>query len=151
MAHDASAVLGAPQLAGTLVNPTGMTKKVTASVAGGEIAGVAGNLAASLTTGPAYAGAPEVPNFGRVAYVAASDSELALVKTKSGAFSMKLTDEVLARVPRSDIASSELAQGRLLSKLKLVFTNGVTWEFDIPKQAKKTAQGLVTALGGELT
>ena len=24
------------------------------------------------------------------------------------------------------------------------------WEFDIPKQAKKTARGLVEALGGEL-
>jgi hypothetical protein len=151
MAHDASGVLGAPQVAGTLVNPKGMTKKMTASVAGGEVAGMAGNLAAGLATGPAYAGAPDVPNFGRVAYVAASDRELALVKTKTGAFSMKLTDQVLARVPRSDIASSELAQGALLSKLKIVFANGVTWEFDIPKQAKKTAQGLVTALGGALS
>jgi hypothetical protein len=151
MAEDASGVLGAPQVAGTLVNPKGMTKKMTASVAGGEVAGVAGNLAASLATGPAYAGAPEVPNFGRVAYVAVSEREIALVKTKSGAFKMKLTDEVLARVPRSDIASSELDRGRLLSKLKIVFTNGVTWEFDIPKQAKKTAEALVTALGGEST
>src|SRR4051812_1489283 len=106
MAEDASAALGAPQVAGTLVNPKGMTKKMTASAAGG--------LAASLATGPAYAGAPDVPNFGRVAYVAASDREIALVKTKTGAFKMKLTDEVLARVPRSDIASSELAQGALL-------------------------------------
>ena len=151
MAEDASAALGAPQVAGTLVNPKGMTKKMTASVAGGEVAGVVGNVAAGLATGPAYAGAPEVPNFGRVAYVAASERELALIKTKTGAFKMKVTDEVLARVPRSDIASSELDRGALLSKLKIVFTNGVTWEFDIPKQAKKSAQGLVSALGGELT
>jgi len=151
MAHDASAVLGAPQVAGTLVNPKGLTKKVTASVAGGEIGGVAGTFAASMATGPAYAGAPEVPNFGRVAYMAASDGEIVLVKTKTGAFKMKVTEEVLARVPRSDIASCELDQGKLLSKLKLVFGNGVTWEFDIPKQAKKTAKGLVTALGGQLT
>jgi hypothetical protein len=54
-------------------------------------------------------------------------------------------------VPRSDIASSELSQGALLSKLKIVFTNGVTCVFDIPRQAKKTAHGLVTALGGDLT
>jgi hypothetical protein len=151
VAEDASAALGAPQVAGTLVNPKGMTKKMTASVAGGEVGGVVGNLAASLVTGPAYAGAPAVPNFGRVGYVAASDREIALVKTKTGALKMKVTDEVLARVSRSDIASSELAQGVLLSKLKIVFTNGMTWEFDIPKQAKKSAQGLVTALGGELT
>jgi hypothetical protein len=137
--------------AGTLVNPKGMTKKVTASVAGGEIAGVAGNLAANLATGGAYAGAPEVPNFGRVGYVGANANELALVKTKSGAFKMKVTDEVLASAPRTDVAAAELEQGKLLSHLRIEFTNGVTWEFDIPKMAKKTAQELVTELGGRLT
>ena len=137
-------------LAGTLVNPKGMTKKVTASVAGGEIAGVAGNLAANLATGGPYAGAPQVPNFGRVGYVGASADELALVKTKSGAFKMKVTDEVLASAPRTDVATVELDQGKLLSHLKIAFTNGVTWEFDIPKMAKKTAQELVTELGGQL-
>jgi hypothetical protein len=138
-------------IAGSLVNPKGMTKKMTASVAGGEIAGVAGNLAAGLATGGAYAGAPEVPNFGRVGYVGVNADELALVKTKPGAFKMKVTDEILASAPRSDIASSELDQGKMLSHLKIEFTNGVTWEFDIPKMAKKTAQELVTALGGRLT
>lgn len=151
MADDASAALGAPQVAGTLVNPKGLTKKMTASVAGGQIAGVAGNLAASLATGPAQQGAADVPDFGRVAYLAASDREIALLKTKTGAFKMKVTDEVLARIPRTEIASSELAQGKLLSKLTIGFTDGATWEFDIPKQAKKTAQGFVTALGGQLT
>ena len=151
MADDASTALGAPEIVGTMVNPKGMTKKVTASVAGGQVAGVVGNLAAGLATGPAYAGAPEVPNFGRVAYVAASADALALVKTKTGAFKMKVTDEAIASVPRSDIASVELDQGKLLSHLKIVFANGVTWEFDIPKAAKKTAQGLVTALGGTLS
>lgn len=151
MADDASAVLGAPEIAGTFVNPKGMTKKVTASVAGGVVGGVAGNMAVSLATGPAYKGAAEVPNFGRVAYVAASADEIALVKTKSGMLKMKLTDEALARVPRSEIASSELDQGTLLSHLTIVFTNGVTWEFDVPKANKKTAQALVRALGGTLS
>ena len=80
MADDASGVLGAPEIAGTFVNPKGMTKKVTASVAGGEI------------------------------------------------------------------ASAELDEGRLLSHLKIVFGNGVAWEFDIPKANKKSAQDLVRAL-----
>jgi len=151
MADDATAALGAPEIAGTMVNPKGMTKKVTASVAGGQVAGVAGNLVAGLATGPAYWGAPDVPNFGRVAYVAASADALAIVKTKSGAFKMKVTDESLATVPRSEIASAELDQGKLLSHMTIVFNNGVTWEFDVPKAAKKTAQGLVTALGGTLT
>jgi hypothetical protein len=149
MAEDASAALGAPQVAGTLVNPKGLTKTMTASVAGGQVAGVVGNVAASLATG--RAGAPDVPDFGRVGYLAASEQEVALVKTKTGAFKMKVTDEVLTRVPRSEIVSSELDQGKLLSKLKITFANGVTWEFDVPKQGKKTAQGFVTALGGTLS
>src|SRR4051812_44021728 len=74
---------------------------------------MADDASAALATG---SGAPDVPDFGRVAYLAAGDSELALVKTKTGAFKMKVTDEVLVRVPRSDIASSELDQGKLLSK-----------------------------------
>ena len=143
MADDASGVLGAPEIAGTFVNPKGMTKKVTASVAGGEIAGVAGNLAAGLATGPTYAGAPDVPDFGRVAYVAASADEIAIVKTKSGMLKMKVSDEVLARVPRSEIASAELDEGRLLSHLKIAFGDDVAWEFDIPKANKKSAQALV--------
>ena len=151
MADDATAALGAPEIAGTMVNPKGMTKKVTASVAGGVVGGVAGTFAAGMATGGAYAGAPEVPNFGRVGYLAASADSVALVKTKSGAFKMKVTDESLATVPRSEIASAELDQGKLLSHLTIVFNNGVTWEFDIPKAAKKTAQGLVTALGGTLS
>ena len=149
MADDASAALGAPQVAGTLVNPKGLTKKMTASVAGGEVAGVVGNVAASLASGPA--GAPQVPDFGRVGFVAVSADDIAIVKTKTGAFKMKVTDEVLARAPRSDITSSELDQGMMLSKLKIAFANGVLWEFDIPKQAKKSAQGLVNTLGGQLT
>ena len=61
MADDASGVARCPGDRRTFVNPKGMTKKVTASVAGGEIAGVAGNVAADLATGSPYAGAPDVP------------------------------------------------------------------------------------------
>jgi hypothetical protein len=38
----------------------------------------------------------------------------------------------------------------LLSHLKLEFEGGVTWEFDVPKQGKKTAKSVVEALGGAI-
>jgi hypothetical protein len=117
MADDASIALGAPQIAGTLVNPKGLTKKMTAATAGGEIGGAVGSLAASVIAGKDSDGAADLPNFGRVGYVAASGSEIALVKTKTGAFKMKVSDEVLARAPRGDIRSIELDQGKLLSHL----------------------------------
>lgn len=150
MAQDASQALGAPELAGTLVNPKGLTKKMTASVAGGVVGGAVGSFAAQMATGGGtpYAGAPEVPSFGRVGYVAVSENEVALVKTKTGLLKMKVSDEVLARVPRAEIESVDLDKGTLLSHLKIAFTNGVSWEFDIPKQAKKTAERVVETLGG---
>jgi hypothetical protein len=148
MADDASQALGAPQVAGTLVNPKGMTKKVTAVVAGQVAGGLAGTLAARKAVGDQYAGVPDVPEFGRVGFVALSDGEIALVKTKTGALKMKVTDEVLARAPRTAIASADLDEGRLLSHLTIAFSDGVIWQFDIPKAAKKTAQGVVKALGG---
>jgi hypothetical protein len=148
MADDASSALGAPEIAGSLVNPKGLTKKVSAATAGSQIGGAIGSMAAGAIAGRASGVTAEMPSFGRVGYVAVSENEVALVKTKSGAFKMKITDEVLARAPRSEVASVELDQGRLLSHLTIEFTDGVVWQFDVPKQAKKTAQGVTRALGG---
>jgi hypothetical protein len=64
---------------------------------------------------------------------------------------MKISDEVLARVPRAEVASADLDQGVLLSHLKISFANGVIWHFDVPKQGKKTAQEVVRALGGTIS
>jgi hypothetical protein len=86
MATDASGILSAPQIAGTFVNPKGFARQVTATVAGG----VVGSAIASAT-GP---GQGDVPSFGRVAFVAATDNEVAIIKTKSGMIKMKLTDQV---------------------------------------------------------
>jgi hypothetical protein len=149
MAADASHALGVPEVAGTMVNPKGLTKKMTATVAGGVVGGAAGTLVASAATGGSpYKGAPGVPNFGRVGYLAASESDLALVKTKTGALKMKISDEILARVPRSEITSISLDKGMMVSRLKIAFANDVTWEFDIPKAGKKGAIAFVQKLGG---
>ena len=95
MADDASSALGAPEIAGSLVNPKGFTKKVTASTAGSQLGGAIGSMAAGVIAGPASGSPAETPSFGRVGYIAVSENEVALVKTKSGAFKMKVTDEVL--------------------------------------------------------
>jgi len=148
MADDASGALGAPEIAGSLVNPKGLTKKVTAATAGSQLGGAIGSMAAGAIAGRTSGAPAEMPSFGRVGYVAVSEDDVALVKTKTGAFKMKITDEVLARVPRSEVASVELDQGKLLSHLTIEFTGGVVWRFDVPKAAKKTAQGVTRALGG---
>lgn len=147
MASDASAALGASEIAGTFVNPKGFAKKMAASVAGGQVGGVVGSVAANVLAGRSSGSASELPSFGRVGYVAVSETEIALVKTKTGAFKMKISDEVLARGPRAEVASAELDEGKLLSHLTIAFTNGAVWQFDIPTQGKKAAKGVVRVLG----
>ena len=134
------------EIAGALVNPKGMTKKMTAKVAGQVVGGAAGAVAVGLRTGGAYDGVPDVPDFGRVGYLRCTETEIALLKTKSGALRMKVTDEVLACVPRNAITMVVLEKGRLLSHLRIGLADDVLWEFDIPKASYKGAARLVAAL-----
>jgi hypothetical protein len=145
MAKDASAALGAPELAGTLVNPRGYMRKTVARTAGREVAGLVGSVAAGLAARGGQAEVSDLPDFGRVGYVAVSAAEVALVKTRFG-WKMTPTDVALARAPRSQLTSAELEEGRMISHLRLRFTSGQLWQFDIPKADKKTARAVVAAL-----
>ncbi len=145
MANDASAALGAPEIAGTLVNPRGYVKKRVARTAGREVAGLLGSVAAGLATRKGGMDVADLPDFGRVGYVAVSTTEVAVIKTKLG-WKMTPTDVALARAPRSELASAELEEGRMLSHLRLCFTNGRLWEFDVPRSDKRTARAVVAAL-----
>lgn len=143
MAADGSAALGAPELAGTLVNPKGYAKKSVARVTGREVAGMVGSMAAGLLARDRQV--PDLPHFGRVGYVAVSATEVALIKTKFG-WKMTPTDTVWARAPRSELISAELDEGRMVSHLRLRFCGDQMWEFDVPRSDKKTARAVVAAL-----
>lgn len=107
VAGDGSAALGAPEVAGTLVNPRRFTKKMSVGAIGGVVGAVAASAVASRQSK-----ASDVPAFGRVGYVAASETDVALIRTKSGAIKMHVTDEVLARVPRDELEHGEPATAR---------------------------------------
>jgi len=146
MAGEGSAALGAPEIAGAMVNPRGFTKKMSVGAIGGVVGAVAASAVASRSSK-----ASDVPAFGRVGYIAASETEVALIKTKSGAIKIKVTDEALARAPREELEAIELRDGKLLSSMRMQFVNGTVWEFDVPKIGKKNARHLVAALGGSVT
>jgi hypothetical protein len=132
MAKDASAALGAPEVVGSFVNAKGLKKLTRAS-------------------GPAVVGAtgaPELPSFGRVGYVAVTRDEIAVVKARNSFLHMTVGDQVLARVSRSAIAKVEFDGGALLSHLTITFANDVTWQFDIPKLNKRSTEAVVRELGG---
>jgi hypothetical protein len=146
MAGEGTAALGTPVIAGTMVNPRGFGKKVSVGAVGGAIGALAATAVASRSSR-----ASDAPAFGRVAYLAATETEVGLIKAKSGALKMKVTDEALARAPRAELQAVELKDGKLISYMRLQFANGTVWEFDVPKIGKKNAKELVFALGGSVT
>ncbi|HEX3724025.1 MAG TPA: hypothetical protein VHV31_14655 [Nitrolancea sp.] len=139
MATDASVALGSPQVAGIFVNPTGFARRAVAMSVGGVV-----GSAIAAGTAPKQTGAPA---FGRVGFLAATDSEIALVKTKSGLIGMKVTDQVLARRERSEIASIQIDGGALASRLTVQFTDGDEWLFDVPRAKARDARQFVETLG----
>lgn len=76
--------------------------------------------------------------------------EIAIVQGKTGAMKPKVGSEVIARVARTDIASEELEPHTLTAALKIGFADGGSWEFEVPKKYRPTAQQVVSALGGQL-
>ena len=102
MAFDASELLGEPQVVGTTVNPRGFGKRK-----GLQQVGLVGEAMLAATRKSPTA---ETPTFGRIAYLAVTERDVALIKIESGAVKGKLA-EVLARVPRSEIARPTLAAG----------------------------------------
>jgi hypothetical protein len=148
MANDASQALGAPEVAGTVVSPRGLTKKMTMMTAGGQVGGMVGSLAATAVTGKTAKATPEMPSFGRSGYLAASDTELVITKTSQLGWKPHSKGDALVRVPRSNVRSVELDHGKVLSYLKLTFADGLVWEFEIPRAHRKTAKEFTSALDG---
>jgi len=158
MAIDATAILGAPQLAGVKVNPLGFGKRTAGKFgAAGAGGGVAGAISAGVTNAIGMkaekraklaAAESRTPQFGRLAYLAVTDGELALVElVQDGMVGLRL-QEVIERVPRSDVASAQLSRAGIYSPpLTLGFTDGNTWRLEVPLPSRKQAKEVVRALG----
>jgi hypothetical protein len=148
MGLDASQVLGSPQVAGARVNPKGFAKKTITRSAGSH----AGLVGAAVTARAGYkaqqeqaeaAAESETPKF-KLAYLALTADELALVRLKAGLVSTKI-GEVLMRVPRAQVASAEMGGG-FSAALTITMRDGGTWLLEVPKVSKKDAEKLVAQL-----
>jgi hypothetical protein len=159
MAHDASQILGAPQLAGVKVNPFGFGKATAGRAGGaGAGAGAAGLVAVgilnamgmkSARNAEAAAAESSAPDFGRLAYLAVTEDELALVALKqNGAVGLRL-EGVIERVPRARVTSATLGRAGLFSPpLTLTFVDGSSWRLEVPLPSRKDAKQVVHTLGG---
>ena len=132
MAIDASSLLGSEQIAGVRIQHMGQFKRDVAGSGTAVVAGVvAGAVGASIAAGPSQAVPAQTPKFERQqAFLALTDAELALVKTKIGGWTVKPV-EVFARVPRANVASAAVGKGTA-PPLTITLANGEIWQFEIP-------------------
>jgi hypothetical protein len=142
MAIDASGVLGSPQLAGVKVNPAGYAWRMARNQGGGVAVGIV------LGDQP-HSGRPETPHFGRLAFLAVTEQELALVKLKARKVVMLKAADVIARIPRSQLRTAELGPG-YVAPLAITFATGGTWRLEVPPPSKRYAREVVHALGGSI-
>ncbi len=151
MAIDASDVLGSPQIAGVVVNQRGTAKRRASSSggvgAGAGAAGIVGGRIGSTIAGKmmpaASEGGGETPTKG--GFLALTKDEFALVQLKSGLVKLKPVG-VVARMPRSQIASAELGSGVSVMPLTISFADGTRWDWEVPRPSRKHAEELVEAL-----
>jgi hypothetical protein len=142
MAIDASAVLGSRQLAGVKINPPGSAWRQSMMQTGTLAAGI-------VLGGPPPPGPDDTPPFGRLAYLAVTDQELALVTLRARQLVMMQAAQVIARVPRSGLQTAELGPG-YVALLSVNFADGGTWRLEIPPPSKRYARAVVRALGGRV-
>ena len=94
---DASSALGGRQIAGTWVNRRGTAKKLVSKIGASELGGVIGSIAAGEVTGCSSPVLVETPHFGRDAYLAVGETDVAVVRAKQGLMKLKLTGGGCAR------------------------------------------------------
>jgi hypothetical protein len=151
MANDASQALGAPEVAGALVSPRGLTKKMSMGTAGSQVGGLVGTLAATALASKSAKKTPDMPSFGRMGYLAASETELVLTKTSQLGWKPYPKGDALVRMARTDVQSVELERGKVLSRLKVTFADGLSWEFEVARANRKGAMEFTTVLGGNVS
>jgi hypothetical protein len=132
---DASSALGAPEVAGAWVNPTGKARRTVDAVGFGQY-GASGERSA------------ETPTFGGFGYLALSATELVLVKGKQGLVGLKLTDDVVAKVPRNEVTSIQLGEGKISAPLTIAFGSGRQWDLEVARAHRRAAERVVAEAGG---
>lgn len=158
---NASDLLGAPQIAGVAVYPIGWQRRGMAHSAmyanrlspwiGDKLAGERGaqqrrrDAAASDST----------PKYGDCGYLAATGTELALTTTEAAKWGAgRQLGQLVTRVPRGAVAHVELAGGWLhptlyvlsAPPLRITFTDGTAWAFEVNRFSRRRAKRLVRAL-----
>jgi hypothetical protein len=120
----------------TFVSPHGTNR----ARLGAAVGGVVGAAAAGTRRGESSPLAG-----GKFGYLGVYPNELVLFATKQGAFKPKITDTVLASMPRTAVHSASVER-KINGMLEVRFADGTSWQFDIPRQWIKGAREVSSAL-----
>jgi hypothetical protein len=131
-------------IASSYVEPRGSGRAMVARVAGGEVLGAVGSAVAGTTA----QGSEKSPlGAGKIAFLAVFPDEVVLFAGKRGAFKPKPTTDVIASVPRADVASASVERKAIKGVLSLTLADGEKWEFDLPRAYLKGGERLTQSLG----
>jgi hypothetical protein len=161
-----SELLGTPQIAGVVVSPIGLFRKAesgqTAFVGGTVVSGAIGVVIGDKLGGKRAAQqrardaavSNSTPDCGNAGYLAVTDAELVLTSTEYSNRSGLQLGDLVTRVPRATITHAELAGGwqhptlYMFSPapLRITFTEGTAWAFEVNRFARRRAKHLVRTL-----
>ena len=142
MPLDVSQVLGSPQLAAAKVWPRGQAWRNASRVNYSTEAILLAPLVAWMLFGPRPDLDPaQTPRFRRVALLAVTRDELALVRLKGRA-----PAGVIAQVPLDQVQAFDLQRGRGVFPLTVSFRDGDVWRLEIPRFNRKAAAAMAAVV-----
>jgi hypothetical protein len=141
MAYDTTELLGSRQLAGAVMLTRGQAWQHDISRQVGLVGPAIGVAARKI----AKEDTSQTPQFGRSAFLAVTDREVALLSVRRGGAGN--LGEVIARMPRTEVASAKLSPGFLRTNLTIAFTSGGTWEFEQSPLVRPVLVKIIRALG----
>lgn len=133
-------------LEGVFVTARGDAWATGLTVGIGGVAGAAAGVAADKRT----EGATTLRR-GQLGYLSVTQDSVRIGKAKRGAFKPKVTGEVIAEVPRSELQASRYKRGKLVGVFELDFSDGSQWSFDVGKAFAGPAGRVAQALGSEVS
>jgi hypothetical protein len=127
---------------GIFVQGRGTGRAIVGDAAGGAIGAV---VAGRSTPG----GSPL--SVRQIGYLSVGATEVTLygAKRKVMVGGFKATDDVVATIPRADVAGATFEKGKLLGTLEVTLTDGSAWTFEVPKVGNKTVDAAVAALASK--
>ena len=129
-------------LAGVFVAARGDAMATGLTVGIGGVVGAAAGAAADRRSG----GVATLER-GKLGYLAVTADRVVIAKAKRGAFKPKVTGEVIAELPRAEVASSRYRKGKVVGVFELELADGQTWAFDVGRAFASGATQVATELG----